>query len=188
MSAAVGFALVLDPMDELAGAVGRVEDWLLFAECDSDGAEIALHAGATAAGAMSLALAEAAGAAPRLYALGGHLELAPLTVVPGDLGAAVAAVHRGLLAVPELRPPSGTLRALELLHRCAVCSRRADGAVLAVAVAPGPASVRFDVDGYRAYERFARAVLVDPLERFAALGSPSLLGTPDEPATPELGL
>ena len=188
MSAAADFALVLDPMDELAGAVGRVEDWMLFAECDSDGAEIALHAGATAASAMSLALAEAAGAAPRLYAPDGHSELAALAVVPGDLGAAVAALHRGLLALPELRPPPGTLGALELLNRCAVCSRRADGAVLAVAVAPGPLSVSLDVEGYRAYGRFARAVLVDPLERFAALGSPSLQGTPAAPLSPEVGL
>jgi len=188
VSAVLTFAVVLDPMGELAGDVGRVEDWLCFAEPDAPEAEIAVVAGATAAGAIRLALDHAAGTAPRLYAPDGNFELAPLAIIPGDLRAGVAAVHRALLALPDARPPSGTLRALEALNRCAVRSRSDDGTTLAAAARPGPVSVRLDPDAYRAYERFARAVLVDPLVCFAALG----LRTPDAgfdaPRGPEVGL
>lgn len=78
-------------------------------------------------------------------------------------------MHRALLALPETQPPSGTFRALDLLCRCAVRSRSEDGAVLGAAARPGPGSVRLGFEAHRAYERFARAVLVDHLDRFAAL-------------------
>jgi len=188
VSAILTTAVVLDHMGELAGDVGRAEDWLCFAEPDSPEAEIAVAAGATAAGAISLALVEAAGTAPRLYAPDGQVELAPLAIVSIPLRAGVAAVHRALLALSDARPPSVTLRALEALNRCAVRSRSDDGTVLAAAARPGPVSVRLDPDAYRAYERFARAVLVDPLIRFAALGPHNAAATLDAPAGPEVGL
>jgi len=181
-------AVVLDPMGELAGDVGRVEDWLLFAEPDSPEAEIAVAAGATAAGGISLALDHAAKSAPRLYAPDGHFELAPLAIIPGDLRTGVAAVHRALLALPDARPPSGTLRALEALNRCAVRSRRDDGTVLAAVARPGPVSIRLDPDAYGAYGRFARAVLDDPLDRFAAAGPHNAPAAVDAPRGPEVGL
>jgi len=169
VSAARPTAVVLDPTGDLPGSVSRIEDWLLFAEPDSSAADITVRAGARAAGAIGLALREAAEATPSLYAPSGHPELAPLAVVAGDLGAGVATLHRALLALPDTQPPSGTFRTLDLLCRCAVRSRGEDGAVLAAAAKPGAGSVRLSVEGYRAYERFARAVLVDPLDRFAAL-------------------
>lgn len=89
--------------------------------------------------------------------------MAPLAVIPGDLGAVVAAVHQALLALPDTAPPSGTFRILDLLCRCAVGSRSQDGTVLRAAATPGAGSVRLGVEAYRSYERFARAVLVDPL-------------------------
>lgn len=64
MSAILTTAVVLDPMGELAGDVGRVEDWLGFAEPGSPEVEIAVAAGATAAGAVSLALVAAVGRPP----------------------------------------------------------------------------------------------------------------------------
>jgi len=185
VSAVQTFAVVLDPMGKLAGDVGRVEDWLCFAEPDSPEAEITVAAGATAAGAISLAVDHAGGTVPRLYEPDGQVELAPLAIIPGDLRAGVAAVHR---ALPDARPPSGTLRALEALNRCAVRSCSDDGTVLAAAARPGPVSVRLDPDAYRAYERFARAVLVDPLVRFADLGSHNAPAALDAPRAPEAGL
>jgi len=181
-------AVVLDPMGELAGDVRRVDDWLCFAEPGSPEAEITVAAGAKSAGAISLALDHAAGTAPRLCAPDGQVELAPLAIIPGDLRAGVAAVHQALLALPDARPPAGTLRALEAPNRCAVRSCSDDGAVLAAAARPGPVSVRLDPDAYRAYERFARAVLADPLVRFAALGLRTPQSVLDPPAGPEVGL
>ena len=164
MSPARPSAVVLDPMGDVAGSMGRIEDWLLFAEAD-----ITVRAGARAAGAIGLALAEASEAAPSLYAPDGRSELAPLAVIFGDLGDGVAALQRALLALPDTQPPSGTLRALDLLWRCAARSCSEDGAVLGAVAKPGAGSVRLSTEAYRAYERFARAVLVDPLDRFAAL-------------------
>lgn len=188
MSVILTTAVVLDPMGELAGDVGRVEDWLCFAEPGSPEAEIAVAAGATAAGAISLALVAAAGTAPRLCAPDGDVELAPLAIIPIPLRAGVAAVHRALLALSDARPPSGTHRALEALNRCAVRSCSDDGAVLAAAARPGPVSVRLDVAAYRAYGRLARAVLADPFDRFAALGLRTPRSVLDPPAGPEVGL
>jgi len=181
-------AVVLDPMGDLAGSVSRVEDWLLFAEPDSSEADITVGAGARAAGAISLALAAATASAPCLYAPDGRSELAPLAIIAGDLGADVASLHRALLALPDTPPPPGMLQTLELLNRCALRSRSDDGAVLAAAARPGAGSVRLGVDAYRAYERFARAVLVDPLDRFAALGPRKTPAVPDTPRGPEVGL
>jgi len=180
--------VVLDPMDELAITAGRVEDWLCFAGPASYEAEVAVVSGARAAGAISRALADARGGAPRLFSPDGHVELAPLAVVSLPLHATLAAAHRALLALPDARPPSGTLQALELLNRCAVRSGSDDGVRLAAVARPGPESVRLDVAGYRAYERFARAVLTDPLDRLAALGIHTSQVAMDPQPGPELGL
>lgn len=167
MSATRTTAVVLDPMGDVADTTTRIEDWLLFAEAAE--ADVTVRVGARAAGAIAVALTHAAEAAPCLYAPDGHSELAPLAVVAGDLGADLAAVHRALLALADTQPPPGTFRALDLLNRCVVRSRSEDGAVLVAAARPGPGPIRLGVEAYRAYERFARAVLVDPLDRFAAL-------------------
>ncbi len=192
MSAAPTTAVVLDPMGDVADAMTRIEDWLLFAEPDSAEADVTVRAGTRAAGAIAVALAEAAEAAPSLYAPDGHAELAPLALLPGDLGADLAAVHRALLALADTQPPSGTFRALDLLCRCAVRSDSEDGAVLGAAARPGAGSIRLGVEAYRAYERFARAVLVDPLDRFAALpplgARPRSAAAFDPQVCPEVGL
>lgn len=171
MNAARSTAVVLDPTGDVADTMTRIEDWLLFTEPDSADADATVSAGADAAGVFALALREAAEAAPSLYTPDSHAQLAPLAVVAGDLGAVVAAVQRALLALPDTQPPPGTFRALDLLWRCAVRSRSEDGTVLGAVAKPGAGSVRLDVDGYRSYERFARSVLVDPLDRFAALAT-----------------
>jgi len=180
--------VVLDPMGELAITAGRVEDWLCFAGPPSYEAEVAVASGARAARAICCALADARESAPRLFSPDGHVELAALAVVWLPLHATLAAVHRALLALPDARPPSGTLQALELLNRCAVRSGSDDGVRLAAVARPGPESLRLDAAGYRAYERFARAVLTDPLDRAAALGVHSAHVAMDPQPGPELGL
>lgn len=83
-------AVVLDPMGDVARSLGRIEDWLLVADPDSFEAfeaEIVVRAGAAAAGAVALAVAEAFEAAPSLYAPEGYLELAPLRSSPGTFEA-----------------------------------------------------------------------------------------------------
>jgi hypothetical protein len=182
-----GPAVLLDPMGEMAGTLSRLDDWFCFAEPDSLEAEIAVVAGAKAAGAIGVALDRGAGAAPRLYTPDGRSELAPLLLVPCDPRPAVAAVRRALLALGDGRPP-GTQRALETLDRCATYSLSNDVSSLAAAARPGPASVRLDAGAYRSYQRFARAVLVDALDRFAALGSPATQPGLDTPAGPEVSL
>ena len=192
MSAALTRTVVLDPMGDVADTMTTIEDWLLFAEPDSAEADVTLRAGAQAAGAIGLALADAFEAAPSLYVPAGHAELAPLAVISGDLGVDLAAVHRALLVLPETQPPSGAFRALDLLCRCAVRSQSETGPVLSAAARPGAGSVRLGFEPYRAYERFARAVLVDPLDRFVAF--PPLGARPrrdaafDPSASPEVTL
>ena len=169
MSPAQTTTVVLDPMGDVARSLGGIEDWLLFAEPDTFETDIVVRAGAAAAGAIGLAVAEAFEAAPSLYAPEGYVELAPLAVVSGDLRGAVGAVHRALCALSDTQPPSGTLQSLDLLWRCAVRSRSEDGAVLRAVARPAAGSLRLSPEAYGAYERFARAVLVDPLDRFGAL-------------------
>jgi hypothetical protein len=91
----------------------------------------------------------------------------------------VAAVHKALLALQHEQPPPGTFRTLDLLRRCGLCSRSEDGGVLAAAAQSGPGTLSLDARQYRAYQRFARLVLVDPLDRFIALSYASPLGSPE---------
>jgi hypothetical protein len=169
--------VVLDPSDELADTLGSIADWLIFAEPDDpEDATTVEHAAHVAELLGSLIRA---GAGIDLYSPDVRVQLAPLVVEHADLRIAVAAVHRALLALPNQQPPPGTFRALDLLHRCGLCSRSEDGAVLAAAARSGPGTLYLDARQYRAYQRYARLVLVDPLDRFIALPSAPPLGSYD---------
>jgi hypothetical protein len=172
-------AVVLDPSDELADTLGRIEDWLLFVDPDNpEDATTVAHAGHLA-GLLGSLLREATETTTDLHSPDGRVQLAPLFVLHADLQAAVAAVHRAMLALPHEQPPPGTFRALDLLHRCGLCSRSEDGAVLAATAPSGSGTLSLDGRQYRAYQRFARLVLVDPLDRFIALPFASRLGSCD---------
>jgi hypothetical protein len=170
---------VLDPSDELAGTLGRIADWLIFAEPDDPEDATAVEHAAHVAELLGSLIRDGAGTGIDLYSPDGRAQLAPLVVVHADLRIAVAAVHKALRSLPHEQPPPGTFRTLDLLHRCGLCSRSDDGAVLAAAVRSGPATVSLDARQYRAYQRFARLVLVDPLDRFIALPYASPLGSPE---------
>jgi hypothetical protein len=183
--------VVLDPSDELAPTLGGVADWLIFAEPDDPEDATTVEHAAHVAELLGSLIRDGAGTGIDLYSTDGRVQLAPLVVVHADLRIAVAAVHRALLALPHEQPPPGTLRTLDLLHRCGLCSRSEDGAVLAAAAQSRPGTLNLDARQYRAYQRFARLVLVDPLDRFIALPSAASLGSrevsPHSPG-PELGL
>lgn len=106
MTARQPLTVVLDPSKELVtglGVKGRIEDWLLYVDPDTDEDDVAASAGARAAGDIALALTEAARDAPRPYTPDGRTELTSLVVIFGDLGAGVAALGRGLEALPDPR-------------------------------------------------------------------------------------
>jgi hypothetical protein len=183
--------VVLDPSDELADTLARIADWLIFAELDDPEDATAVEHAAHVAELLGSLLRDGAGTGIDLYSPGGRVQLAPLVVVNVDLRTAVAAVHKALLALPHEQPPPGTFRALDLLHRCGLCSRSEDAAALVAAARSGPGTLSLDARQYRAYQRFARLVLVDPLDRFIALPYVSPLGSrevaPHSPG-PELEL
>jgi hypothetical protein len=185
-------AVVLDPSEELVPTLGRIEDWLLFADADDPSDDAIVVQGAHLAGILGSLLRHSTRTAPDFYTPDGRVQLAPLVAVPADLRVVVAAVHRAVLAAPHEQPPPGTFRTLDLLHRCGCCSRSDDGTVLAAAARSGPGTLRLDSRQYRAYQRFARLVLVDPFDRFIAMPSAPALGgcepSPDMPNGPEVGL
>ena len=130
------YALILDPLEELTNALGRVEDWLLFSDPEPGQAVVTVRAGAHATAALSRSITEAAAQAPALYAPNNRIELAPLAIVQRDLTSAQAG------------------RVTE-------------------AVQSGPTRVVLTDEQYRSYRWFTRSVLTDPLDRFAAFGSPA---------------
>jgi len=186
-----GASVLLDPSNEVADTLLAVEDWLL-GDPDPHGDVEAIDRAAEVAGALSWSLRKTARTAPELFSPDGHLQLSPVLAIEADLGALVVDVHRAIRALPDEQPPPDTFRVLGLLDRCELCSRTEDGAVLVAAARSGPGALRLDARQYRAYQRFARVVLVDPLDRFIAVGfSPAV--EPDSaahlsPEGPEVGL
>jgi len=167
-------ALILDPLEELADTLGRVEDWLLFSDPEPGQAAVTVRAGAHATAAISRSITESVAQAPTLYAPDNRIELASLVVVRGDLATALATVHRAVQALPRERSLAQTLSRLDLFHRCAVSSRSAQADRLTEAVQSGPTRVVLTDEQYRSYRWFTHSVLTDPLDRFAAFGSPVL--------------
>ena len=186
MSAARPVALVIDPSGELEATLVRIEDWLLFTEPDSAEQERAVALGAKVAGNLSVALRHGFENAAGLLTPDGRVELAPLAVLHIDLTACVTAVRQAIGALSYERPPEGTMSALELLDRCAQFSRGDDARLLVLAAA---CSERLNLNSvqYRAYQRFVRAAVVDPLDRFVAFG-PEPASSPEPPAPPSLDL
>ncbi|MGH9063104.1 MAG: hypothetical protein ACRD0L_03870 [Acidimicrobiales bacterium] len=184
--------VVIDPSEELVEGLGRIEDWLLYADPDDLEDEDALLAGARTAGALGKAVAEAAKASPELYTPDGRAELTAVMVVPGDLAAMMACLRRALGATSPSEPPSGTSRVLDLLDRAAMCSSTEDARTLAGVAGPGRTRVRLSGAEYQAYVRLVRVVLVDPLDRFIALplcvGKSAPAPSPEAPAGPGMDL
>lgn len=172
--------LILDPAEELADSMSRVEDRLLWSDPDRGQEAVIVRVGARAAAAIIQAVTQATAQAPDLYAPGGRRELAPLLAAPGDLATVLTAVQRAVrLAAaqgPDLpnewRHQAQALRSLDLLRCCVVTSRSACAEPIRDALRSAVSRAVLSVEQYRSYRWFTTAVLTDPLDRFVALGSP----------------
>ncbi|MDA8045090.1 MAG: hypothetical protein M0Z30_07625 [Actinomycetota bacterium] len=168
MSAPNPVTVVVDPMDDLAETLVRIQDYLHFADPGSDEAETTLMLGARAAAVLAGALRRSGERSPTLRTPDGLVELAPLLVVPGHLP--LAALRRALDEADDPGRPGAAESVIDLLERCAAPARRRDAAVLAAEAGLGRGSVRLSITAYRCYRRHVEAVILDPLERFAAVG------------------
>lgn len=184
--------LLIDSMGELTEALGRIEDWLLWADPDCGDETELVERGAQAAGTLGMAVRAALADAPRLLAPD-RTQLALLVALPSDsfregLGA-VAAATAALRRDPNR--PAGAVAVLTLLTDCVAQDGTDDVCQLAAVMTAGGSAgrwlgleggnengdgatrrwtTRLDDDEFAAYRRFAATVLSDPLDRFAASG------------------
>jgi len=167
------YALILDPLEELEATLARVEDWLLFSDPEPGQAVVTVRAGVHATAALSRSITGAVAQAPALWAPNNRIELPPLAVVRGDLPSALSAVRRAVQNLPSDRPLAQTFSRLDLPHRCAISSRHPQADRLTEAVQSGRTGLVLTDEQYWSYRWFTRSVLTDPLDRFAAFGSPA---------------
>jgi len=175
--------VIVDPMDDLADHLAQIEDWLRWADPDTDTAADILGQAADLLGDLTVALRHALAASPRLRAPSG-VELGPLAALPSE---AVKAAHTTLVvAIAELHHDKNTPAALpatmalvanclaqdgstDAMQLATVLGRASDGTDQAE-VEPARPAIQLSDDDYAAYRRYVAAVLADPLLRFAATG------------------
>jgi hypothetical protein len=163
-------ASVLDSSEEVVDTLGRIQDWLLFAEPDDPAGAATVAHDAQLAGVLGSSFGEATGTFTDLHSPDGRVQ--PLGALHADLSGGVAAVHRALL--PHEQPPPGTFRALDLLRRCGFAPALSMGGP-GCRTRSGPGTLCLDARQYRAYQQFAGLVLLDSVDRFIALPSASPL-------------
>jgi len=171
--------VIVDPMDDLANNLGQIEDWLRWADPDTDTAADILGQAADLVGDLTVALRHALAASPSLRAPGG-VELGPLAALPSDT---VTATHAALVAAVADLPgdkntPAALPATMTLLANCLAQAGSPDAVRLATIL--GRAGDRIDAgpqrpvvqlsDDDHAYRRYVAAVLTDPLQRYAATG------------------
>lgn len=176
--------VIIDPSAELADILGRLEDRLLCCKADTPTEQAQLTAAADAAGTLAVGIRRDQIRQRRLLAPGGTNELARLHALDVNLPAAVAALR----ATPG-DSPTGELRAIGQLERCAQHATTHDVRPLLAAARSTIDPTVLDASGWLAYRRLVADVLPDPLERFIALPQPRPLPAPapDLPA-PGLGI
>ena len=172
--------VIVDPMDDLADKLAQIEDWLRWADPDTDAAADILGQAADLVGDLTVALRAALATSPSLLAPGG-IELGPVAALPSE---AVKAAHTTLVvAVAELlydkNTPAELPATMTLLANCLAQAGAPDAFRLATIpdhapdqAHPGPQrpDVQLSDDDYDAYGRYVAAVLTDPLARYAATG------------------
>ncbi len=172
--------VIVDPMDDLADNLAQIEDWLRWADPDTDTAADTIGQAADLVGDLTVALRHALAASPSLRAPGG-VELGPLAALPSD---AVKAAHAALVAaVAELphdkNTPAELPATMALVANCLAQAGSTDALRLAAIlgragdqadVGPQRPAVQLSDDDYAAYRRYVTAVLTDPLLRYAATG------------------
>lgn len=162
--------LIFDLDDDLPGVLSWIEDRFRWTDADDEHTASALHAGAASAARLAQVVRDARQLAPILLSPTGH-ELASVGLTAssirdllGSLGTAIAHGPRRLIHHEQRRD-------LALLASCAAVSGQPEVAVLHELVAGHPQEeVVLHGEQWRAYRFFAKAVLVDPVDRFVALG------------------
>ena len=172
--------VIVDPMDDLADHLAQIEDWLRWADPDTDTAADTIGQAADLVGDLTVALRHALAASPILRAPGG-VELGPLAALPSEavtaarttLAAAVAELlydkntpaemPATMALVANCRAQAGSPHALRL---AAILRRGGDQ----IDTEPQRPAVQLSDDDYAAYRRYVTAVLTDPLHRYAATG------------------
>lgn len=169
---------VIDPCDDLLSVLSRAEDRLLWAEPEHDTAAAALRGGAWAARHLYGEIRDAIEHAPALVSPAGR-ELAPIARSTHPLGPALVALRRAVEMGPHRLLHGEERKALNLLDRCAKAYEQPAATDLQQIYDSEPATaVVLDADQWRVYRDYVRAVLVDPLDRFVALGDIDCVGLP----------
>ena len=189
-------AVVLDPTEgELVDTLWDLHDWARLRALPEDAdSEAIVERFADLVANLADKLQAARRTAPRLYTQDGR-ELASLLAVEADLRDIAPALLRARQVAYDDQLPTEALKAVDLLERCGVCSR-VDTGLLASVARSGPQAKHLDAREFQAYQRFARQVLVDPLDQFQAMGvtpSPRPATEPEIPTSwpansPEMGL
>jgi hypothetical protein len=172
--------VIVDPMDDLADNLGQIEDWLRWADPDTDAAADILGQAADLVGDLTVALRHNMATSPSMRAPSG-VELGPLAALPSDT---VTAAHTALTAAAAELPsdkntPARLPATMALLANCLAQAGSPDAVGLAaimcragdrVDARPRRPVVQLSDDDYAAYRRYVIAVLTDPLQRYAATG------------------
>ena len=187
--------LLIDPMEDLFSSLCQIEDWLLWADPDSDHDAELVARGAHAAGVLAGALKVALDEAPRLMSPE-RVCLALIVSLPSETTVQALNALAGAVAALAYDPnqPAVTAPSLALLAGCVAQDGTDDTVVLCEVLNVGGSggrwlglegddeiggdvghgtrrwTTRLGLDEHRAYRRFVAAVLTDPLERFAASG------------------
>ena len=172
--------VIVDPMDDLADKLAQIEDWLRWADPDTDIAADILGQAADLVGDLTVALRAALATSPSLRAPSG-VELGPLAALSSDtVTAANAALMAAVAEVPgDKNTPAQLPETMAIVSNCLAQAGSTDALRLAAVlgrggdrVDEGPQRpvVQLSDDDYAAYRRHFAAVLTDPLLRYAATG------------------
>ena len=172
--------VIVDPMGDLADHLARIEDWLRWADPDTDTAADTIRRAADLVGDLIVAVRHALDGSPCLLGPTG-VELGPLATISSQ---AATAAHSALVAAVAELPhdndaPVGLPATVALVAACLAQDGSTDARRLAdILGRPGhpphvesqrPA-VQLGDDDNAAYRRYVTAVLADPLARYAAAG------------------
>lgn len=172
--------VIVDPMGDLADHLGRIEDWLRWADPDTDTAADTIQRAADLVGDMTVAVRHALNGSPCLLGPSG-VELGPMASISSE---AATAAHAALVAAVAELPhdqdaPAGLLATLALVADCLAQDGSPDARRLAAILGrPGHRPhvessrpvIQLGADDNAAYRRYVTAVLADPLARYAAAG------------------